>query len=66
MAAGRIKVYIQSAPDKAKANRELIEYLAGKLDVPKSSIKIIRGQTGKAKVLRIINIDPDYLKKNLI
>ncbi|MCX7761188.1 MAG: DUF167 domain-containing protein [Hydrogenothermaceae bacterium] len=40
-------------PEKGKANEKVIELLSEFFDVPKSKIKIIRGETSKEKEVEI-------------
>lgn len=40
-----LKAYVQVAPEKGKANEELIKMLAKKLKVAKSNISVISGAT---------------------
>ncbi|MEJ5172191.1 MAG: DUF167 domain-containing protein [Hydrogenothermaceae bacterium] len=40
-------------PEKGKANEKVIELLSDFLDVPKSKIKIIKGETSKEKEVEI-------------
>lgn len=40
-----LKAYVQVAPEKGRANEELIKMLAKKLKVAKSSISIVSGAT---------------------
>jgi uncharacterized protein (TIGR00251 family) len=49
----KIKVKVKSQPYDGLANRELIEILSDLLDVPKSKIEIIKGNTSKNKIIRI-------------
>ena len=49
----RLKCFIKSAPEKGKANRELISYLAKKLGVKTNMITIMTGATSPLKRLRI-------------
>ncbi len=49
-----IKVNIASPPIKGKANQELIKFLAKEFAVLKKNIKIISGQSGKTKLIKII------------
>lgn len=44
-----VKVRIRSAPVDGKANRELVETLAGAFGVPKSSVEFRGGETSKRK-----------------
>lgn len=50
-----LKVRIQAPPVDGKANDHLIRYLAKTWDVPRASITILSGETGRRKRLRIIN-----------
>lgn len=49
------KVKIAAPPVKGKANKELIKFLAKELNVPKSSIKIVKGGKKRNKILEIDN-----------
>lgn len=44
------RVYTTTAPESGKANEAVIKQLSKYFDIPKSSIKIVRGQTGRDKV----------------
>ena len=46
-----IKVKITAQPIENKANKALIEYLAKKFKLPKTSVSIIKGKTSKDKTL---------------
>ncbi len=48
---GSYRVYTTAAPADGDANAAVIKMLAKHLGVPKSTIKIIRGQTARDKVL---------------
>ncbi len=47
------KVRLAAPPVDGKANQALIEFLADHFDCAKSSIQIIKGQTGKKKIVDI-------------
>lgn len=51
-----IKIYLTAPPVDGKANAELISLLSKTLKVPKSSITIIHGETGKKKRVSIIGL----------
>ncbi len=40
-------------PDKGKANEDIVDILAEHLDVPKSSIELLRGATASMKTFKI-------------
>lgn len=50
---GSIRVYTTAVPSDGDANAAVIKMLARHFDVPKTSIKIIRGQTSRDKVIEI-------------
>ncbi|MFH1958393.1 MAG: DUF167 domain-containing protein [bacterium] len=50
---GSLKVKVDAQPQKGKANRRLLEILAGYYGVPKTSVKIIRGHTSPVKLIEI-------------
>jgi uncharacterized protein (TIGR00251 family) len=50
---GTIKIRLKAAPEKGRANEELIRFLAEVLAVRKDSIEIIAGATDTVKLVRI-------------
>lgn len=50
---GTIKINVSAQPEKGKANKELIKYLAKILEIGKDNIKIISGETERHKLLKI-------------
>lgn len=46
-------VRLTAAPEKGKANEQLIEAIAEHLKIPKSRITILRGLTSRDKILQI-------------
>lgn len=51
---GFYKIRLNVKPIEGKANKKLIEVLAGHFKVPKSSIRIVRGETSRNKTIEII------------
>lgn len=49
----QIKAYVRAVPIKGKANRELIKLLSEELNVNKSKISIIKGETSNNKIIEI-------------
>lgn len=60
-----IKIKITAPPVENKANKVLVEFLAKKLGIAKSKIKIVRGETSKLKTLSIEDIDEAEFKIRL-
>ena len=50
---GVLRVYTTVAPENGRANDAVIKLLSEYLDVPKSKIKILRGMTGRDKIIAI-------------
>ncbi len=46
---GRMKVSLTAPPEKGKANRALCEFLAGRLGINRSQVKILSGHTSRRK-----------------
>ena len=53
MADNTIKIALKSAPEKGKANKELVKFVSIELEIPKESIRISSGLTNRMKVLSI-------------
>lgn len=56
----RLKCYLKAAPEKGKANKELIKYLAKAVGVSAQAVTILLGQTTRTKRISIdapINFD---------
>jgi len=49
-----LKLSIKSPLEKGKANKEIIEYLAEELAIPKSDIEITSGKTSQFKVVNLV------------
>lgn len=62
---GMLKVKVSVAPEKGKANKNLLDFLAKELGIKKNSISIISGQTGPVKQLQVSGISSDMLMRKL-
>lgn len=54
MPDGSLKVWTNVAPEKGKANKDVVDILSEYLDVPKSQILLIKGETSSKKVFKIM------------
>jgi uncharacterized protein (TIGR00251 family) len=50
---GTWKVKVTAAPEKGKANRALCEFIAEKLGVAKSRVRVVSGETSRDKRIRV-------------
>lgn len=53
MADGTIKIAVAAAPEKGKANQELIKFLATEMGVRKYQVKIINGAGERLKLIKV-------------
>ncbi len=53
LSATEFRARLTSAPEKGRANQELLELLSEHLDLPLSRLKIIRGETSRVKLVEI-------------
>ncbi len=50
---GTLRIYTTAAPADGDANAAVVKMLARHFDVPKTSIKLVRGETCRDKVFEI-------------
>lgn len=48
-----VKIRLAAPPADGAANRELVEFLAGELGVPRSAVRIVRGATSRSKLVEV-------------
>jgi hypothetical protein len=60
-----LRVKIAAPPDKGKANKELVDFLSGRLGVKKTSVAIIRGLTSRNKVISVTGISREEIIKRI-
>ena len=66
-AAGRehLKVRVRAAPVEGEANAALEALLAGALGVPRSAVRVVRGQTARLKQVAVEGLDAGALRARL-
>ncbi len=57
------KIKITAQPIDGKANKALIEFLSKNFKIPKTSIKILKGETSKEKTILFETQDEEKLTK---
>lgn len=62
---GMLKIKVSAAPEKGKANRCLIRFLAEELDVKQNEVTIISGVTGPIKQVQVSGISAGTLLEKL-
>ncbi len=62
---GTLKIKVSAPPEKGKANRCLLKFLAEKLGMKKNAVSIIAGETSPVKRVQVSGISADTLLKKL-
>ncbi len=62
---GALKVEVTAAPEKGKANKAIIKVLAAALDLPRSNLAIIAGETSGNKKVLISNAEQSAINDKL-
>lgn len=63
MEDGALKMRVAAPPEKGKANRSIIRLVAKCLGVKTSQVEIISGHTSGRKMIRIVGLDGDEVKR---
>lgn len=63
--SGRLKCYLKSAPEKNRANIELIKLIASQLGITNDQVTILTGHTARTKRIHIYTTktESEILKK---
>ena len=60
-----LKLSLTAPPVDGKANAACIEFFANLLKVPRSSVTIASGQSSRRKVIRVVGLSAEELRKRL-
>ena len=60
-----LKISLTAPPLEGRANQACIEFLAGVLSVPRSSVTIAAGQHGRRKLVRVAGLTAEELRHRL-
>lgn len=63
--AAAVKVRIASPPVEGAANTELCRFLADALKVPKRAVRLLRGETGREKLVLVEGLAPAEVQRRL-
>jgi hypothetical protein len=61
-----VKIRLTAPPVEGKANKALIKYLSEVLEIPASKIDIVAGDTGRDKIVSILDADSEVVHKKLL
>ena len=62
---GVLRVKVAAPPEKGKANRELISFLGRVLDISPGSLDVIKGHTGRSKLIAVSGLSQEELLRRL-
>ncbi|NDJ79269.1 MAG: DUF167 domain-containing protein [Chloroflexi bacterium] len=62
---GSLKIRLTESPGEGRANAQLIEFLAGVLDVDASQIDIVAGEDKPNKIISVENVTPGWIEQCL-
>ncbi len=62
---GTVKIKVSAPPQKGKANKCLIDFLAKQLGVKNSAVSIITGQNNPVKKIRVLGLSAEMVVRKL-
>jgi len=62
---GVLKIKLKAAPEKGKANQELVKYLHTIFNIDQNQIEIVAGHTARLKHVRLIGVGEKKLQELL-
>ncbi len=62
---GALKIRLTASPAEGQANKQLLDFLAQRLQVPVESIEIVAGVNSRDKLISVEGIDPRVLEERL-
>ncbi len=62
---GALEVAVAAPPVDGAANQELVRVLARRLDLPRSAVRLVRGEGSRRKVVALSDLDEAELLRRL-
>lgn len=66
MEDGTVKIRLTAPPVDGKANKELVKFLSGILEIPATDIEIIAGLTSHDKLVSVIGLDAEVVQRKIL
>ena len=60
-----VRIKVTAAPVEGKANKAVADFLAKKFKLPKSRVKIVKGESGRQKTVLLAGLGAEETKKIL-
>ena len=62
---GSVRVFVMAPPADGAANRAVCELLAGAFSIPKSAVRIDKGDQSREKVIKLTGLTPEAVESRL-
>ena len=62
---GRIRVAVTAPPADGAANKALIALIAGRMEIPRKAVTLVRGERSREKTLSLAGISAAAVRKKL-
>jgi len=63
---GSLKIRLTESPAEGRANAQLVDFLAGILEVDPSQIEIVAGGDKPNKIISVENVTPAWIEQRLV
>lgn len=63
---GTVKIHIAADPADGDMNGELVAFLAEVLGVPKSRVEIVAGESGRDKLVSVLDMDVETAHQRIV
>ncbi len=63
---GTVKVHLTAPPVEGKANEALVKFIAEILDVAPSRVEVVAGNTGRDKIVSVMDMDSNTLHQKIV
>ena len=63
--AGQLRVRLAAAPVDGAANRELLEFLAKTLGLPRRNLTLIQGERSRLKLVQVVGLTVGEIRQRL-
>ena len=63
---GTVKIHLAAPPVDGEANEKLIVFLSEVLSIPKSRIEIVAGETGRDKLVSVLEMDTETVHQRIL
>ena len=59
------KIRVAAAPERGRANDAVLDLLAGTLSLPRRSVQLVSGLTGRDKIVELAGLAPEEIDRRL-